>query len=158
MKFEHRLTNRRDGMSDDIESLKENEKEKMAFTQDEFALDHPDGEKCDHPNHWVGGLVLIAIGLLFLSNTFGFSLGISFANWWALFILIPGVTNLGRSMSYYQRDGRFSGRTRHAFVWGLILTVVASTFLFNWSWNLVWPVFLIIFGLGAVLTGVLGER
>lgn len=145
-------------MNDDIESLKENEKEKMAFTDGEFVPDHSKDDKNDCHNHWVGGLVLIAIGLLFLSNSFGISLGISFANWWALFILIPGVTNLGKSMDYYRRDGRFSGRTRHAFVWGLILTVVASTFLFNWSWNLVWPVFLIIFGLGALLTGLLGER
>jgi hypothetical protein len=137
-------------MSDEIEMLKEAEKEK-AFSDDEGTAEECTGK---FGGHWTGGLILIGMGVLFLliNNT-----TLEVDNWWALFILWPGVVNLGQAAKHYGRDGRFSGRVRHAFTWGLILTVVACTFFFNWSWGLVWPVFLIIFGLGALLSGVLDK-
>jgi len=37
----------------------------------------------------------------------------------------------------------------------MILFFVAAVFLFGWSWGAVWPFFLIIAGLGALLSGLL---
>ncbi|MCP4358377.1 MAG: MFS transporter [Chloroflexi bacterium] len=139
-------------MSEDIDTLKESEKEKMIFSEDDFAPAESHEEE-DCGNNWTGGLVLIGIGAAFLFINITH---LSF-NWWILFILIPGVVKLVNGAKYYQRDGRFSDRVRNDFVWGLILILVAGTFLFGFGWGMVWPVFLIIFGLGALLTGVFGK-
>ncbi len=138
-------------MSDDIEILKETEKEKLTISEGEFVPDQCDSED-NSVSHWTGGLILIGIGVIFLlANTTGFVI----RNWWPIFILVPGVVNLANAMRNYQRDGRFSERVRQPFTWGLVLTVVACTFFFSWSWGAIWPVFLIIFGIGTLLAGLL---
>jgi hypothetical protein len=38
---------------------------------------------------------------------------------------------------------------------GLMLLLVTIIFLFNLDWGKVWPLFLIIIGLGALLTGLI---
>lgn len=143
-------------MSEDIDVLKDEEKEKLTLEASDFDLEkaerHGRVEKQRSNDHWVGGLILIGIGVVFLlANT----TNIYINNWWALFILIPGVAKLAKSARHFRDDGRFSERARGSFTWGLILTLVAFTFIFNWSWGLIWPAFLIIFGLGALLSGVL---
>ncbi len=141
-------------MSDDIDFLKDEEKEKLILEDADFKV----GEQaygrvtCKSHNYWAGGLVLISIGVIFLLTNSGV---FYLQNWWALFILYPAIMKLGQAIQSYRRDGRFSHRVRGAFTGGLILTVVASTFLFNWNWGSIWPLFLVIIGLGAVLSGVL---
>lgn len=138
-------------MSDDIETLKETEKEKLTISEGEFVPESYDSDD-NNASHWTGGLILIGIGVIFLlANTTGFVI----RNWWPIFILVPGVMNLANAMRNYQRDGRFSERVRQPFTWGLVLTVVACTFFFSWSWGAIWPVFLIIFGIGTLLAGLL---
>ena len=41
-------------------------------------------------NNWIVGLALIVIGGLFLLDSFGI-MSINLVNWWAIFILIPGL-------------------------------------------------------------------
>lgn len=131
-------------MSDNISDLKD--AEKAEFHEQPETQVHRKTE-----NNWIGGVVLIAIGLIFLlSNTIE---GFHINNWWALFILIPAVVNFGNAWRNYQSDGQLSRSVRGSLTGGIILTLIASAFLFNLDWGLIWPLFLIVGGLSAVMGG-----
>ena len=106
-------------------------------------------------NSWVGGLILIAIGAIFLAQNLipGFYLH----NWWALFILIPAIGALSSAYNQYRAAGRVTSSVRSSLTGGLILSFIAAIFLFDWSWGKLWPVFIILIGLG-ILFNALGER
>ena len=99
-------------------------------------------------NNWIGGAALIGIGTLFLLNNLDI---FHLDNWWALFILIPALINFSQAWSNYQRHGRLTHSARGNITGGVILSLVAGAFLFGWSWNILWPVFLIIGGLSAIV-------
>ncbi len=141
-------------MSDDIDALKEAEKEKSALTDVNTPPYHITHKEEDH-HHWLGGVILITVGAALLLTTV---LGVALHNWWALFILVPGLSKLICAAQSLQRDGRFSPDTRSNFTWGLILILVACTFFFSWSWNAIWPLFLIILGISALLSGILEQK
>lgn len=131
-------------MSDEISELKEAEK---AYDEDERGAFSGGRRK---NNNWVAGVVLIAIGLIFLlSNVTNFHLD----NWWALFILIPAVSNFGNAWNKFREHGTLSRSVRGSLTSGLIITLVASIFLFNLDWGLFWPVIIIIIGVSALLGG-----
>lgn len=131
-------------MFDDIDSLKEEEKK-----QDDYTHTSQSPHRHAHPN-WLPGVVLIAVGVIFLfANLTGFYL----QNWWALFILIPAISNFGKAWEKYQRNGRFTHSARRSLTGGAILTLIASAFLFDLDWGLVWPFFLIIGGVAALFNG-----
>lgn len=136
-------------MGDNINELKDLEREltEMDDQADKSVEAHSGSGKS-----WVPGLVLIGIGAYFLLNNFtDFRLN----NWWALFILIPAFGSLGNFVRAYRQEGRVNGEARGSLIGSLMLFFVASIFLFGWSWASVWPVFLIIAGLGALLAGLL---
>ena len=138
-----------DNMGDNIKELKDLEREMSAV---DTKIDEEVEENCGPGMGWVPGLVLIGIGALFLINNFtDFHLN----NWWALFILIPAFGSLGNFMRAYRKDGRINSEARGSLIGSLILFFVASIFLFGWNWGAVWPVFLIIAGIGALLSGLL---
>lgn len=104
---------------------------------------------------WIAGLVLIGIGSIFLlTNLTGFELD----NWWALFILIPAFVTLGNAIRAYRSEGRFGEESRGSLIGSLVLFFIASVFLFGWSWGTIWPVFLIIGGLGALLSATAAAK
>jgi len=104
---------------------------------------------------WVGGLILIALGLIFLAQNFG---GFALNNWWALFILIPACGSFATAWRIYQTNGRkWTGAVTGPLTGGLILTAVSGIFLFGLDIGRLWPVFLILAGLGA-LTGAMTRR
>ena len=103
---------------------------------------------------WIGGAVLIVIGIVFLLQNIS---GIDLGNWWALFILIPALGSLATAWRIYQIHGRLTSAARGPLVGGFILLLVATIFLFNLDWGKVWPLFLIIAGLGALATSLLGD-
>lgn len=93
------------------------------------------------------GIVLIVLGVLFLlRNLTGWPLN----NWWALFILAPALVLLWNGYQNLQADGRFSSRAVQSFTGGSVLLLVALVFLLGLSWSMIWPVFLIIGGIGAI--------
>jgi hypothetical protein len=117
-------------MAEEISELKEAEKQEIQYS-----------------HNWIGGVVLITIGAIFLlSNLNIFHLN----NWWALFILIPAVANFGNAWQSYRRHGRLTHGAQGSLTGGLILLLISGAFLFGWSWNLIWPIFLIIGGLSAI--------
>lgn len=148
-------------MSDNIDRLKEEEKEKIIELSKEELMERPaQVMQPDRPRasrrsyqgnkNWMSGVILIGIGVIFLAaNVTGFRLD----NWWALFILIPAVANFGNAVNDYQVNGRFTRSGRGSITGGLILTLVSFTFLFGWSWSVIWPIFLIIGGVAALLGG-----
>jgi len=103
---------------------------------------------------WIGGAVLIVLGIVFLLQNAG--LDIPFLrNWWALFILFPAVSSLTRAWQEYRSNGqRVTGPVSGSLTGGLALILATVTFLFGLSWSLIWPVFLILAGLGALIKGI----
>ncbi len=138
-------------MSDEFTQLKDEEKEKLIeLEEDDFDSTSPTGSTnpIAKNSNWVAGVILIAIGIIFLAtNLTGFSLN----NWWALFILIPAAFTFSNAFSDYQANGRLTKKGRGELTGGLILSLIGCTFLFGWSWGVIWPVFLIIGGVSALL-------
>jgi hypothetical protein len=106
-------------------------------------------------NGAIVGLVLIALGIIFLLHNSGlFYLN----NWWALFIFIPAGGALASAWRAYRVAGnRITPAARGSLTAGLVLTAVALIFLLNLNWGLVWPVLLIIAGGSLLLGGRLGR-
>ncbi len=131
-------------MSENMDQYKEAEKHEMGSVHG-----HASARPARRDNNaWIAGLVLIGIGVIFLLNQFtGFELN----NWWALFILIPAFGAFGNALRTRQANGHFGKEGRGSLIGGLILTFVASIFLFELDWGRVWPVFLIIAGVGVLL-------
>jgi phosphatidylserine synthase len=102
---------------------------------------------------WVGGAVLVAVGVLLMLQNFGVTM---FTNWWALFILIPAFGSFAAAWRVYRGNGeRFTGPVVGSLIGGLVLTAVTVTFLFNMNWTIVFPVILILAGCGALASGLL---
>ena len=91
-------------------------------------------------NNWIVGLALIVVGGLFLMDSFGI-LDVNLTNWWAVFILIPGLNMAISGWRRYQETQ--SDSSRKSGMIGMFLIVIACTFFFNISWHLIFPVILI---------------
>jgi len=96
----------------------------------------------------LGGVVLIGIGIIFLLRNFNL-LQLDF-KWWALFILIPAVGAFAAAWNTYRQSGNFNRKVRSGIVGGLTLVIVAAIFLLSLDWGKVWPVFIILAGVGAL--------
>jgi O-antigen/teichoic acid export membrane protein len=104
----------------------------------------------NHGTAWMQGVVLVILGIIFLYHNFG---GYHLHHWWALFILIPAVSSLAKAWRIYQQNGnRFSSAMKGPIVEGTTLSFVALIFLMDWNWGSIWPVFLIIGGIGALIS------
>lgn len=142
--------------SADIATLKEAEKSSVIVANDsqrKSEIEEAGGEKDgEGKGSWIGGVVLIAIGTIFLITNFtDFELD----NWWALFILIPAFSTLGNAVRVYKRDEHLGQEGRGSLIGGMVMLFVAAAFLFSWNWGLIWPYFLIFGGLGLLLNAVL---
>lgn len=136
-------------MEEKIQELKEAEKE-QSNGQYQPASQANGRSVHRSRSNWGAGIALIIIGVVFLiANTTDFHLN----NWWALFILIPAVSNFSNAWRDYERNGRLTHSGRGSITGGLILTLIASAFLFSLNWGLIWPLFLIIGGLAALFGG-----
>ncbi len=96
---------------------------------------------------WIPGIVLIALGAIFLADEY---LGFELRNWWALFILIPGLFTFERAYAYYR-----AGNTTLAtgpFIGGLVLVSLSAIFLLDLPIGRLWPIFLIIAGIGLLFS------
>lgn len=101
---------------------------------------------------WVVGLALIAVGGVLLAQQF---LGLRLVNWWALFLLIPAFGAFESAARRYQERGTaFSGSVTGSFITGLSLLAVTVIFLFGLDWSTIWPIFLILAGVGALLGAI----
>ena len=143
-------------MTDDIKEIKDEEKEKLnAADQIPGSADTPFSHDRERKNSWIPGMILIGLGLIFLvSNVTGFYL----QNWWALFILIPGIVSFVNAWNAYREDGRWSKRARGGLIGGSFISLVAIILLFNLDWGQIWPAFLILIGFNILLGGWLDRE
>ena len=132
---------------ENISELKEEEKQSASsdmYTNDEVAESKNGAE--------VAGVILVVLGVVFLLNAHLPSF--QFNHWWVLFILIPSLCSLRGAWRSYRKDGSLNEEGRGQMTGGVILMLIAATFIFNWSWGSIWPIFLIIAGISAVLGGL----
>jgi O-antigen/teichoic acid export membrane protein len=100
---------------------------------------------------WIAGLILIALGAIFLAQNFGYPVP---HNWWAIFILLPAFAAFAAAWSMYQQNGgEMSPPVTSALITGLLLTGLAVIFLLGVDLSKFWPVILIVLGVGALLGG-----
>jgi cation transport ATPase len=101
---------------------------------------------------WIGGVMLIALGLLLLlQNLTGFSLH----NWWALFILLPAVGAFTAAWNTYQEAGRVTAAVRASLFGGAVLCLVSASFLFSLNWAIVGPALLLLAGAALLINDFL---
>jgi hypothetical protein len=102
---------------------------------------------------WAVGLVVIVVGIVFLGRNAGwFGSDWGFDNWWALFILIPAFGSFAGAWRTYAGNGnRLTGDVARTIMSGLALLAVTAIFVLELDWGKVWPVFLVIGGIGLLL-------
>lgn len=107
-----------------------------------------------HFGGWVLAVILIIIGVVFLlKNTGWVGENWNFNNWWALFILIPAAGSFGNAWSSYTSAGRrLNAAAIRSLMFGILFVAITVIFLLELNWDKVWPVVLIIIGLGMVFS------
>lgn len=100
---------------------------------------------------WLGGAVLIGLGLLFMLQNTGVIKG--FQNWWALFLLLPAAAALATAVGLYQRHGNWTAATG-SLIGSVFFLLLTATFLFGFDTQFLWP-FLLIAGGVLILAGPL---
>lgn len=102
---------------------------------------------------WVGGLVLITIGAIFLLQNTGF---LYLQNWWALFILIPAIGSFSTAYALYRsNEHRLTSAVRGSLFGGVVFSMLAFAFLFGVNFSIFLPLLLIVIGVGLLLNFVL---
>jgi hypothetical protein len=81
--------------------------------------------------------------------------GLGFENWWAFFILLPAIGSLKKGLAMRTETGHFPQAAREAVGWGVIMMVVALFFLIGLSWNMFWPIILIVVGMIVIVNKIL---
>ncbi len=114
-----------------------------------------ENEENTNPNNrndsgMMSGLIMIAVGVIFLVMQYS---DFRLHNWWALFILIPVVATWNSAISISVEAGELKEETIESLAGSLFLLFVALIFLFNWDWGQVWPGFIIIAGVNALVRG-----
>jgi hypothetical protein len=100
---------------------------------------------------WVG-VSLVLLGVLFILHSLGIA---RLAHWWALFILIPALASVGTAVSNLVRNGgRFTRSVSGPLVGAMFCGAVALILLFSLDWGRIWPVFIVIAGLGMLMNTV----
>ncbi len=99
-------------------------------------------------NNWVVGIALILLGGLFMLDTLNV-MDINIHNWWAIFILIPGLRMVANGWQQYQQEQSLN--SGNAALGGLFLIALSCIFFFNLSWSLFLPILLIGGGLYLLL-------
>lgn len=103
-------------------------------------------------NLWIG-LAFIAGGAIILLNQSGL---VSFEmNWWAFFILIPAIGSFSSAYHRYRTTNNlFDMSVMMPALIGMVMIGLMFNLLggngWNFNWNLLWPVMLIIIGLGMI--------
>jgi hypothetical protein len=112
------------------------------------------GEWKDWSRHYTNrvtwGVALILLGGLFLLDTFNLA-PIHFYNWWAIFIMVPGINFLITATQRYQQEREFTESVRRSGFRGILLVLIALTFFLNIDWGIMFSLLLIGGGLYLLL-------
>ncbi|MCE5260021.1 MAG: hypothetical protein LLG44_13335 [Chloroflexi bacterium] len=127
------------------------DEDKMPGIESQAAPVEPGSKNEQHRLPWLGGAMLILIGVILLMGEFT---SFYLHNWWALFILIPAVNSFANAWSEYQKTKRFVKAVRKPLVGGVIFTVLALILLLGLDFGRLWPIFLIIGGAAMLVTAL----
>jgi uncharacterized membrane protein len=94
------------------------------------------------------GLALIILGVFFLAENAGI---VEYTPLWGIVFLIPAVGSFVTAWMTYQHESVFTGAVRSEIIGGLVMLFIAIMILFSLNWGTLWPVFIIIAGLGSLL-------
>jgi len=96
---------------------------------------------------WVGGLILVAVGVILLLQNLGLWIP---HNWWAVLLLVPAVAAFMSAARTYRRQGRITSASIAPFAGDLVLVILAVAFLLELelNWDLIGPLALILIGIG----------
>lgn len=132
-------------MSDEIDALKEAEKEHLYDIEPEpIVKSEPAPVRVCGPRRIMWGFLLIGLGLMWWMGG-----GVPF-NWWAIFLLAPGLAGVSEGIQLQQRAGRLTRVARQKLTWGVILVALGLLWLFGFSLTFIWPVLLIGIGLKSI--------
>lgn len=107
-------------------------------------------------NGWIGGGILILLGVIFLLQNAGI---FYVQNWWALFILIPALGSLWTAYTLYRNTGQVgSPAFLGSLVIGALLLFLALSFLFGIDAGLFLPMAMILAGIAVLASGILNRR
>jgi phosphatidylserine synthase len=125
-------------------------------------IDAPRSDSLGRDSRWrpiarienlVTGGVVILVGLALLADNLGIHLPVlAWDNWWALFILMGGVSPAIKAVTRWRVAG-FDARVAHGLLCAVTIVVVATMFLLGVSFGQWWPVFVIIGGLYTMFPG-----
>jgi hypothetical protein len=113
----------------------------------------PERRSAGRRGGWAVGVIVVIIGVVFLGKNAGwFGTDWGFHNWWALFILIPAFGSFAGAWRAYNSNGnRLGGDVARTVMVGLLLLAVTIIFLLELDWGKVWPILLVIVGIGLLL-------
>lgn len=95
-------------------------------------------------NGWLAGIVVIAIGVLFLLHNLGLRLAfLEYHNWWAVVILVASLAPLSLAYRHYREAGRVDANTLFYLTSAAAVLTVGLLFLLHLRWDRWWPLFLI---------------
>lgn len=118
-------------------------------------------QRTDYSNRGSGvvmGLVLIVLGVGFYFHTMGL-FTFPFHNWWALFILIPAIGLFTETAQRFQQANfSLTPQALRALTGGVVLTLVASIFLFELSWTIAGPAMMVLGGLGVLASSFMPSK
>jgi hypothetical protein len=103
----------------------------------------------------IGGIALVVIGGIMLLQTTGIIGRLTFDfNWWALFMLIPISSIANSAWQTYKASGeQLTREVRTKFVIVTFMIMVCAALLFDLDWSRLWPIFLVLVGLGILIGG-----
>lgn len=106
---------------------------------------------------WFVGLILIVIGGLYLLHDMGYIP--AFTNWWALFLLLPGVGVFSAALAAYRKnDGHWTPDVLGLLLFSLLFFGMTAVFLFELNFGWLLPLFLIAAGLLLLFSPKLAQR
>jgi len=96
-----------------------------------------------------GGLILLWLGVSFLIREYGY---VTWASWWAYFVLGVGVILILRGLMAYVKTSNWHVSSGY-FIGGAILALLGAGEIFNIrNW---WAVIIIVLGVYVILSGVM---
>lgn len=100
-------------------------------------------EHAERSSGWIGGAILILLGLVFLMQNIRFQY---FENLWALLFLIPAYTAYTIAWHCYKQNGKIAHGTVITLIIGIFFSVISLVFLFDLTVDLLCPILIVASG------------
>jgi phosphatidylserine synthase len=140
------------GIAHNIESEPELEGDSMADPTNSTDAQRNRSDGDNWPGIPLVGLGIVIVGAVFLARNFGWDFPLP-DRWWAIFILIPAAAALVSAARYFRVDGRVSSRAIGSATAGVLMLATALILFLDLDWGQVWPIMVIIVGLGILWRG-----